>query len=166
MWLVTAYDRVVNTLAATGAGTWLVRHVAARADPVVFERTSGRFTLTGRPTLPMLTLTTRGRRTGRLRSVQLAYVEDGQDLVVVASAMGQQSHPAWRYNLEASGRATLQLPGRRVEAVARTIGPEEVDALWPRITEVITPMRTYVRRTERRFVVFRLTPVEDPPGGS
>ena len=154
----TAYDHAVNEVSATRPGSWLVRHVAARVDPILYRRTGGRVVLSGRPTLPMLTLTTPGRRTGRPRSVQLAYVEDGADLLVVASAMGQEDHPEWRHNLEAAGRATVQLQGRQVEVTARALRPAEAQAIWPRVVEAIPQMSTYVSRTDRQFRIFRLTP--------
>lgn len=68
---------------------------------MIFKATNGRFTSTGVPAMPMLTMTATGRRSRRPQSVQLVYVEHEGDYLVVASAMGQQKHPAWRYNIEA-----------------------------------------------------------------
>lgn len=62
---------MVNRFSATRPGSWLVKHFAAHVDPVVFRWTNGRFTSTGVPTLPMLTLTVPGRKSGEPRSVQL-----------------------------------------------------------------------------------------------
>ncbi len=53
------YARMVNALSATRIGSWFVKHVASPLDPKIFAATNGRFTLTGKPTLPMLTLTVR-----------------------------------------------------------------------------------------------------------
>jgi deazaflavin-dependent oxidoreductase (nitroreductase family) len=153
------YARLVNRLSATRFGTWLVRHVASKVDPVLFKATNGRLTSTGKPTLPMLALTVPGRRTGEPRTVQLAYEADGDDLLVVASAMGQERHPAWRYNLEAAGGGTVQLRGRVVEVTATVLSDEEKAALWPRIVATIPQMTTYEGRTDRNIRVFRLTPV-------
>jgi deazaflavin-dependent oxidoreductase (nitroreductase family) len=152
------YSRLVNRFSATRAGTWLVRNVASKLDPVVFKATGGRFTSTGTPTLPMLALTVPGRRSGELRTVQLAYVADGDDLLVVASAMGQERHPAWRYNLEAAGGATVQLRGRTTEVIATVLTDEEKAASWDAIVAVIPQMATYVERTDRNIRVFRLRP--------
>jgi deazaflavin-dependent oxidoreductase (nitroreductase family) len=153
------YARLVNRFSATRAGSWVVRHVAAPLDPILFTRTNGRFTLTGKPTLPMLALTAVGRKSGEPRTVQLAYVADGDSFLVVASAMGQQRHPAWRYNLEAAGGGSVQLPGRALDVTATVLTDDEKAAAWPRITTTIPQMSTYEQRTDRNIRVFRLTPV-------
>lgn len=103
------YARLVNRFSATKAGSWLVKHWAAKVDPTIFKLTNGRFTSTGKPTLPMLALTVVGRKSGEPRTVQLAYHRDGDDYLVVASAMGQERHPAWRYNLEANPDVDVQV---------------------------------------------------------
>jgi deazaflavin-dependent oxidoreductase (nitroreductase family) len=155
---MSRYARVVNRFSATRPGSWMVKHVAAKLDPFVFKATRGRFTSTGKPTLPMLAMTVVGRRSGQPRTVQLAYEADGDDFLVVASAMGQERHPDWRYNLEAAGAASLQLRGRVIQVRAEVLSDEEKDRLWDRIATTIPQMRTYERRTDRNIRVFRLTP--------
>lgn len=153
------YSRMVNRFSATRPGSWLVKHVASRIDPVLFRWSNGRFTSTGKPTLPMLTLTVPGRKSGEPRSVQLAYHRDGDDYLVVASAMGAERHPAWRYNLEAAGRATVLLRDRQLEVSATVLTDDEKVAVWDRIATTIPQMHTYVQRTDRNIRVFRLRPV-------
>jgi deazaflavin-dependent oxidoreductase (nitroreductase family) len=150
------YSTVVNRFSATAPGSWMVKHVAAKVDPALFRWSNGRFTITGRPTLPMLSLTVVGRRSGQPRTVQLAYADDGDDLLVVASAMGQERHPDWRYNLEAAGQATVRLPGRVIEVTAAPLTPDEKAQRWELIKATIPQMATYERRTDREIVVFRL----------
>lgn len=153
------YARFVNRFSATRAGSWLVKHVASKVDPLIFRATGGRFTSTGVPTLPMLALTVPGRRTGEPRTVQLAYHLDGDDLLVVASAMGQPHHPAWRYNLEAAGGGEVQLRGATLRVTARLLDAGEKQRLWPAISRTIPQMATYEQRTDRDIQVFRLTTV-------
>jgi deazaflavin-dependent oxidoreductase (nitroreductase family) len=151
-----AYARVVNRFSATRAGSWLVRNLAAKVDPKIFRATGGRFTMTGRPTLPMLALTTTGRRSGEPRTVQLAYHRDGDDLLVVASAMGQERHPAWRHNLEADPRAEVLVRGESFPVTATLLDDAERDRVWPAVKRTIPQMDTYEARTARRIGVFRL----------
>lgn len=136
----------------------MVKHLAARVDPVLFRLSGGRLTSTGVPTLPMLSLTVVGRRSGSPRTVQLAYEHDGDSYLVVASAMGQHQHPAWRHNLEAAGRGTVRLRGRTERVTAQRLTDEEKAAAWPRICRTIPQMRTYEQRTDRNIEVFRLSP--------
>ncbi len=164
------YSRVVNAFSATRAGTWVVRTVAARVDPVLFERTGGRFTVTGRPTLPMLTLTVPGRRSGMPRRVQLAYLTergdgardaDGTAYLVVASAMGQQRDPDWLLKLRAAGRATVRLPSGVLDVTAAELDEEQRQRVWPALEATIPQLRRYVTRTTRAIPVVRLTPVPE-----
>lgn len=152
------YARAVNRLSATRFGSWLVRSFASKVDPIIFRATNGRFTSTGPPTLPMLALTVPGRRSGDLRTVQLAYAAEGESYLVVASAMGQDRHPAWRYNLEAAGAGTVQLRGKVVAVTAEVLSDEEKAQVWSQIKVTIPQMATYEQRTDRNIRVFRLTP--------
>jgi deazaflavin-dependent oxidoreductase (nitroreductase family) len=150
------YARLVNRFSATRAGSFMVKHVAAKVDPVLFRWSKGRFTSTGRPTLPMLALTTTGAKSGQPRTVQLAYHRDGDDLLVVASAMGQEKHPAWRYNLDARPEVWVLVRGEEYPAVATVLSPEEKAAVWDAIAVTIPQMRVYERRTDREIRVYRL----------
>src|SRR3990172_5060766 len=86
--------------------------------------------------IPMLLLTTTGRKSGRPWTTPLTYLQDGENLVVIASNGGSARHPAWYLNLRADPAATLELPGRTVHATAATAGPEEKARLWPKIVEM------------------------------
>ena len=154
------YSRIVNAFSATSLGSWLVKHFASHVDPLIFRATNGRFTSTGPPTLPMLALTMVGRKSGKSRTVQLAYVEHDGAYHVVASAMGQDRHPGWGYNLEANPDVKLQVRGRRFPARARVLSDEEKAKAWPQINATIPQMRTYKTRTDRNIRVFRLDPTE------
>jgi len=156
------YSDFVNRLSATKVGSWLVKHLASPLDPIIFKATNGRFTSTGVPTLPMLTLTVLGRRSGQPRSVQLAYHEHDGDFLVVASAMGQEKHPGWRYNLEANPEVEVQIRGERFGATAQALSDIEKQAVWESIHQTIPQMKVYQTRTDRNIVVFRL--VRSSPG--
>jgi deazaflavin-dependent oxidoreductase (nitroreductase family) len=150
------YARLVNRFSATRPGSWMVKHVAAKVDPVLFRWSNGRFTSTGTPTLPMLALTTTGARSGQPRTVQLAFHREGDDLLVVASAMGQDRHPAWRHNLDAHPEVRVLVRGEEYAAVASVLTPEEKAARWDAIATTIPQMRTYEQRTDREIRVYRL----------
>ncbi len=152
-------------LTTNRATTWFIRNVASKLDPVIFKWTNGRFTSFGPAAMPMLTLTVTGRRSGAPRSVQLAYVPDGSDCLVVASAMGQEKHPAWRYNLEANPDVDVQLRGERFKARAEVLTDNEKKALWDTILKAIPQIAVYETRTDRDIRVFRLHRAS-PAGGA
>ncbi len=143
-------------LTTNPAMTWLIRNFSSRVDPWLFRRTNGRLTSFGPPAMPMLTLTARGRRSGEPRSVHLACVEDEGDWLVVASAMGQQRHPGWRYNIEANPEVEVQAQGERFTARAAVLEDEEKARVWDRMREAIPQLDVYQARTDRNIRVFRL----------
>jgi deazaflavin-dependent oxidoreductase (nitroreductase family) len=150
-------DRVVLWLTTNPVSTWLIRHVASRLDPLIFKATNGRFFSMGPPSMPMLTMTALGSHSGKPRSVHLACIEHEGDYLVVASAMGQQKHPAWRYNIEANPHVELQVRGERFVARARMLTDAEKQEVWDEILEAIPQIRVYEKRTDRNIRVFRLS---------
>ena len=110
--------------------------------------------------MPMVTLTTKGRRSGRPRDVHLACIDHEGERYVVASAMGQQRHPGWRYNLEAHPEVEVQMPGERFRVRASVLSDEEKEKVWDAVHQVIPMMRVYETRTERNIRVFRLGRIE------
>lgn len=149
-------EGLVVRLSTHPVATWWIRNVASRLDPWIFRASRGRLTCFGPPSMPMLALTTTGRRTGRKRAVQLAYVPHAGDALVVASAMGQSRHPAWRYNLEAHPEVEVQVRGERFAARAELLSDGEKRAVWDEIRAAIPQIAVYERRTDRDIRVFRL----------
>lgn len=157
-------ERTLVWLLTNRVATWLIQHVASPLDPLIFKATNGRLTSLGPPTMPMITLTANGARSGRPRSVQLACLEHQGDYLVVASAMGQQRHPAWRYNLEANPDVEVQRSSERFAARASMLSDTEKREVWPQIRRTIPQMNVYETRTDRNIRVFRLRR-RDAPGG-
>ncbi len=149
-------ERWIVWLSTNPVATWLIRHVASPLDPLIFKATNGRFTSLGPPAMPMLTLTAIGRRSGEPRSVQLACVEHVGDPLVVASAMGQERHPAWRYNLETNPEVQVQMRGERFAARAELLSDAEKQAVWDDVRRAIPQLNVYEKRTDRNIRVFRL----------
>ena len=152
-----SYRDFVNSFSVTPVGRWLAKNLASRVDPFIYKVTGGRFTMTGPPTIPMLSLTTIGRKSGKERTVQLGYAEDGEDVLIVASNFGGTNHPAWSYNLDANPKAKIRLGPELKEVVARHLTDSEKAILWPKIADTIPQMHSYVKRTDRNIKVYRLT---------
>lgn len=152
-----SYKDFINSFSATPVGGWIVKTFAARLDPAIYKLSGGRFTSSGPLTIPQLTLTTTGRKSGKARTVQLGYTEDGNDVLVVASNFGGTNHPAWSYNLDENPGARIRLGSETRQVVATRLTDSEKAILWPKIAETIPQMKTYVRRTDRNIKVYRLT---------
>ncbi len=143
-------SQFVVRLSTNPVATWLVKYFASRLDPLIFKATNGRFTSMGPAAMPMLTLTATGRRSGQPRSVHLACLEHEGGYRVVASAMGQQKHPAWRYNIEANPEVRIQMRGERFAARAQVLTASEKDEVWGEIRQAIPQMNVYEKRTDRQ----------------
>lgn len=99
--------------------------------------------------MPVLLLTTRGRTTGRPRTVPLTWFADGDAIVLVASYGGDDRHPGWYRNLCADPRVEVVQGRSRRTLTARTATPEERDRLWPRIVATYPGYARYQSRTTR-----------------
>ena len=152
-----AADSFAVRLTTNPVSTWLIRHICSPLDPLIFKATNGRYFSMGAPGEGMVTITMTGRHSGRPRSVHLACVEHEGDYLIVASAMGQQKHPAWRYNLEANPEVQIQVRGERIAARARVLTDSEKEEVWDKIRETIPQIYVYEKRTDRNIRVFRLT---------
>ena len=107
--------------------------------------------------VPLLLLTTRGRKTGEPRTVPLMYLEDGADLVLVASKGGWPDHPLWYKNLQADPSVEVQRGGQTRKLVARTASAEEHARLWPRAVEVYRDYADYQSWTDRKIPIVILS---------
>ncbi|HEX5616612.1 MAG TPA: nitroreductase family deazaflavin-dependent oxidoreductase [Acidimicrobiia bacterium] len=111
--------------------------------------------------MPVLELTTTGRRSGQPRSVMLTSpVQEGSTLVIVASRGGDDVHPAWYHNLVADPQVEVALGGKAKQPMrARVATPDERARLWPQITAKYRNYAQYQTKTEREIPLVLLEPV-------
>ncbi len=118
---------------------------------LVYEKSDGRFGqhLGG---LRLLLLRTRGRRSGRPRTVELLYVPDGDYLLIVGSKGGSDRPPAWLVNLLAEPLAEVQIGRERREVRARLASEAEYPRVWALVNRAWN-YDAYQARTARRIPV-------------
>jgi len=100
--------------------------------------------------VPCLLLTTRGRRTGKLRRTALMYGQDGGRYLLVASNGGSAAHPAWYLNLTADPDVRVQVNGERFAATARTATSEEKADLWPVVSKAFPTYDRYLKTAAKK----------------
>lgn len=133
--------------------------VVSRLHVALFRLTRGRVGGRIGNGLPVLLLTTTGRKSGKARTTPLLYVEDGGRYVIVASVGGAPKHPAWYLNLQADPSATIEVGGRSLAVRAETAEePEERARLWQALTQMYPTYDAYQARTSRIIPVVALTP--------
>ncbi len=149
-----AFQRLMVRAAGTAPGARVFARTAHHADRVVYRATGGRATLASVASgIPVVMLTTTGRRSGRQITTPILAVPEGDGLVMVGSNFGQAQHPAWVHNLRADPCAWVN--GREVRA-EEVEGPER-ERLLALATEVYPGFPAYVRRAApRRIAVMRL----------
>ncbi len=103
--------------------------------------------------VPTLLLTTRGRKSGKLRRTALIYGQDGDHYVVVASRGGHPHHPAWYLNLVENPAVKVQVEADVFTALARTATPEEKARLWPLMVSIWPDYENYQKSTKREIPV-------------
>jgi deazaflavin-dependent oxidoreductase (nitroreductase family) len=112
-----------------------------------------------RPGIPTLLLTTRGRRSGKLRRTPLIYGRDGDAYVVVASYGGSPEHPDWYFNLSDDPEVEIQVGDRVMPARAATAEGENRERLWSQMTGIWPDYHNYQARTRRVIPVVTLEPL-------
>ena len=108
--------------------------------------------------VPVIILTTRGRKSGKLRKSPLMRIEHNGTYAVVASMGGAPQHPVWYLNLVENPDVTLQDGTRVLDLKARTASPDEKREWWPRLTAVWPAYDDYQARTDRDIPVIILEP--------
>jgi deazaflavin-dependent oxidoreductase (nitroreductase family) len=154
------FHRAVQGFASTEPGAWLFSKLLRRLDDLVVRASRGRTSapevLAG---LPVLDLTTTGRRSGQPRTSHLIAVPYDDTLALLGTNFGQPSTPAWVLNLESDPRATVTHHGSSLEVVARQATEEEQEAVLAGSTAVYGGYLKYQQRiTGRRLRIFLLDP--------
>ena len=142
------------------ARRWLRRwtiSVLSKTHLAVHRLTRGR-ALGSVAGMPVLLLTTTGRRSGKARTTPLTFFRDGADLVVIASNGGADRPPDWSVNLERNPRAAVEIGTDRLLVSARTATEEERERLWRTVTATYSGYARYQERTKRPIPIVLLTP--------
>jgi deazaflavin-dependent oxidoreductase (nitroreductase family) len=124
-----------------------------------YERSGGTegTTIVGRP---VVVVTSRGARSGKLRKSPVMRVEHEGRYAAVASLGGAPRHPLWYYNLLAEPLVELQDGPVKRDFRARLVAGEEKRQWWTRAVAAFPAYEQYQAKTEREIPVFVLDPVE------
>jgi deazaflavin-dependent oxidoreductase (nitroreductase family) len=102
---------------------------------------------------PILLLTTKGRKSGEMRTTPLIFVDNGGAPAIIASKGGAPEHPDWFLNLAADPHVQVQVKADVFDAVARTTQGPERERLWNEALKVWPQYADYQRATEREIPV-------------
>jgi F420H(2)-dependent quinone reductase len=108
--------------------------------------------------MPVVLLTVRGAKTGKLRYTPVMRVEHDGRYAVVASKGGAPAHPTWYHNIKAHPEVPLQDGAETNEYIAREVDGEERDQWWERAVAAFPNYAKYQEKADRRIPVFVLDP--------
>ena len=108
--------------------------------------------------VPVLLLTTIGRKSGQPRIAPLLFIEDGGKVILIGSQGGLPKDPLWYKNLVANPECHVQIRRRKMKMTARTAAPDERKRLWPKLVAHYSDIASYETWTERVIPVVILEP--------
>lgn len=108
--------------------------------------------------MPVIVLTTKGAKSGKIRKSPLMRVEHDGAYAVVASLGGAPKNPVWYYNVVADPQVELQDGPVRQDMTAREVTGDEKAVWWKRAVEAYPDYAAYQKKTEREIPVFVLEP--------
>ena len=109
--------------------------------------------------LPVLLLTTTGRKTGQPRTTPLGYFKQDGNFVLIASNGGADRNPAWFYNLKSNPQVTLQIGNKQLAAKAEPVDSEQRTQLWTELVKMAPAYEQYTKRTKREIPLIIVQPV-------
>ena len=107
----------------------------------------------------VLLLRTRGRLSGQVREVLVAYVVDDLGPVICAANGGSHRAPAWFGNVQSGGPVEIERHGKREVVVPRILVGVEREAAFAAVYRTFPHVRLYLEHTSRPFPVVRLEQV-------
>ncbi len=152
-----AFQALIQKLAATPLGSWLLAHGLRRVDRFIVRISRGRTSLTSMLAgVPVVMVTTTGARSGQPRTSPLLPVYDpagDSRFALIASNWGKHRLPSWYFNLKKNPQATVAADGRARSYVAREVGGEEYDRFWGYAVDTYFGYALYKQRAKRRIPI-------------
>jgi F420H(2)-dependent quinone reductase len=109
--------------------------------------------------MPIVVITTKGNKTGKIRKTPLMRVEHDGEYALVASQGGAPTHPVWYYNLVADPDSVVLQDGPEPITVSvREVSGEEKATWWTRAVAAYPPYAEYQEKTDRQIPLFVATP--------
>jgi F420H(2)-dependent quinone reductase len=135
-------------------------HQMVRDQVSEYEASGGLVNLSPRAKLPVVIVTMRGKKTGKIRKIAVMRVEHAGEYAIVGSMGGAPRHPVWYHNLKADPVAVLLQDGPTPFPVSvRELGGGERAIWWGRAVAAYPPYATYQEMTMRTIPVFLATPL-------
>ncbi len=150
---------MINRLGATRLGVWAIKHLVSPAQRLLYRLTGGKAFTTAGKERDVLLLTTRGRLTGKDRTVPVYYLRDEDRIVICNVNPGFERTNPWVINLRAHPVARLQIGPENAEYRAHEATEAEVSRYWPQLLNIWPAYGSHFEKSRQRaiFVLERIT---------
>ncbi|MRS04735.1 nitroreductase family deazaflavin-dependent oxidoreductase, partial [bacterium] len=151
---------MINRFGGMRVGIWLIKHAFSPLQRWIIRVSRGRFLSNVGAGREVLLLTTKGRRTGKDRTVPIFYLRDGDELVICNVTPPYERTNPWTLNLRSNPIAQIQIGPNRTSYRAREATAAELDRLWPKLVALWPSYQEYFDRGGRRsiFLLQRASP--------
>ena len=148
-----AVQRGLQRVVAFRPGAWLFSKFLHAVDKPWFAATGGKHTMTSLLAgLPVVLVTTTGRKSGQARTMPLLAIPTGRDLAIIGSNFGQEHTPGWVYNLEALPEGAVDYRGSTAAVTARRATDAEADAVFADAAKIYPGYGKYRERADHRTI--------------
>jgi len=143
---------VVKRLGSARLGVWIIKHLVSPFQRWIYKKTNGRILSNLGQDRNVLLLTTKGRRTGKSRTIPVFYLRDGDRIVICNVTPEHESTNPWVLNLRHNPIANLQIGHDTGLYQASEAIQSEIDRLWPRLTELWPAFQVHYDYGGRRSI--------------
>lgn len=151
-----AFQKRIHRFLMSKSVSALIAKILHRADAFMLRVTKGRHTFTELAGLPIVQLTMRGAKTGKLRSLTLVGLPDHGRLALIATNFGRTHNPGWYYNLKAHSECQVRWNGKEEVFLARETSGEEYDKYWELAVSYYEGYEKYKERAPRKIPIMVL----------
>jgi F420H(2)-dependent quinone reductase len=131
-----------------------------RVHVTLYRRSKGKFG-NKKANLPVLLITTLGRKSGKAHTNPVVYIEDGQDYLISASTGGMDWHPGWYFNLKQRPDVRIEIGEKIIIVQAVIIDGEERKLYYEKFKKASNNFVKYEKGTNREIPVVRLVPIRN-----
>lgn len=143
---------MIKFLGSTQLGVWIIKHLVSPLQRWIYRMSAGRLMSSIGKDRNVLLLTTKGRRTGKDRTIPVFYMRDGDKIVICNVRPEHESTNPWVLNLRHNPAARLQIGQDSGKYRARQASQAEVDRLWPSLVKLWPAFQAHYERGGRRSI--------------
>ncbi|MGW8143947.1 MAG: nitroreductase/quinone reductase family protein [Anaerolineales bacterium] len=139
-------------LGATNFGVWTIKHLVSPFQRYIYRISQGRALSSIGSGKDVLLLTTKGRRTGKERTIPVFYIREGEQIVICNVRPKSEHTNPWVINLRSHPVARLQIGPDAAQYQARQATGDEVNHLWPRLIKLWPAFKVHYENGGHRSI--------------